>query len=585
MHMHMRHQPSKIPLLILVIFYPLLAGCAPWVEPRRSVAPIHATPTWASAFTPMSVPTSTCTAKSNTPGPMSTLHVAGELHLAVREDVKTLNPYLASNASEEFIVSLLYDTLLSYDLYQGLQPNLAERWELASDGFNLTCWLNPQARWHDGQPVTAEDVVFSVNLVRQKQVPGLVYVAALIDRVEAINPSEVRFALLTKRANAVRLLGTKLRIVPARLWENVDDPLHYPNLDNPIGSGPFLVVERAEGKRLVLRNTSVHHCTRPSIDTLVLEILRDEDKALKALKDGELDALGWDVTPEVASKVRDNSDDYAGIKLGEAPGTWTYTLLLNLRKAPYDSHAFRQALAQALDLQAILDAALMGFGDAATPGLFPPASGWQDPSIMSIAFDPQQAIKALETAGFVDRNGDGLRENPNGSGVEIPIACAKLPIPMRVAEMVAANWQAIGIAAKVMPVAQELVMPALMQAQFDVILHSISLSEPEMAFFYFHTSCGLLRNGRVFGFNYGGFANPEYDKTVTAAQEEQNPAKQQELLYQLQEMLAADLPQNPLYIPHVLNLYRDDRFVGWVAEPGLGLLSRKTMANLRALGK
>jgi len=508
------------------------------------------------------------------------VHVAGELHVAVREDIKTLNPYLVANASEEFVASLLYDTLLEGDSHGGLRPNLAERWELASDGVNLTFWLNPQARWHNGQPVSAKDVAFSFDLVRQKQFPGWARVVALIDRVEAISPTEVKFTLLTARADAVRLLGTQLRIVPADLWKNVDDPLHYANRDNPIGSGPFLLVKHVEGERLVLRNARTHHDVGSSVDILVVEILRDEDRALQALRDGELDALGWDVMPHMARDVMDNPDTYVGIKLAEAPGLHTQTLLFNLRKAPYEDRTFRQALAYALDTQAIIDEIRMGFGDAATAGLFPATSPWQNPNITPVAFDPLQAMEQLKAAGFVDRDGDGLRENPDGSALRIPIACPDLSTPLRVAELVAASWEAVGIAAEVSTIAQDLVMPTLMEARFDVILHSISLYEPEMAFFYFHSSRGVLNNSYVSGLNYGGYANPQYDEIVTASQKEQNPTKRQELLYQLQEILAADLPQVPLYSPRVLNLYRDDRFAGWSAEPGSGLLSRTTIVNL-----
>ncbi|MBC7260977.1 MAG: hypothetical protein H5T63_03100 [Chloroflexi bacterium] len=103
-----------------------------------------------------------------------------------------------------------------------------------------------------------------------------------------------------------------------------------------------------------------------------------------------------------------------------------------------------------------------------------------------------------------------------------------------------------------------------------------------MAFFYFHSSCGTLRNGLVSGLNYAGYANPQYDELVEALQQARGVEERQELSYKLQEVLAADLPQIPLYLPRVLNLYREDRFTGWSTQPGVGLLSRTTIANLRA---
>jgi peptide/nickel transport system substrate-binding protein len=579
--MDVTSRPGRISLFVLSMSCLLFAACVP---PQPYWDTVTATPgTTPTPVAPIPViPTST-RARPSTPLPTGMpVRVAGELRLAVREDVRTLNPYLASNTSEQFVVSLLYDTLLDDDSRGGFRPNLGERWELASDGVNLTFWLDPQARWHDGQPVTAEDVVFSYNLARQKQFPGLARVVARVDRAEAVGPREVKFTLLTAQANAMYLLGTQLRIVPADLWQNIDDPLHYSNLDNPIGSGPFLFVKHVEGEQLVLRSVRAHHCMVSSAGALVLEILRNEARALQALNDGELDALGWDVAPTTASDVRDNPDDYAGIRLVQAPSLRTHTLLFNLRGAPYDNQAFRQALAQSLDTQAVIDEVLMGFGDTATAGLCPTASPWQNTAITPIAFHPQQAMERLDAAGFLDRDGDGLRENPDGSALRIPIVCPDLSTPQLVAEMVATSWEAVGIAADLSTVAQDLAMPTLMEAQFGVMLHSISLNEPEMAFFYFHTSLGLLNNGYVSGLNYGGYANPEYDEIAAASLREQNPARRQELLHQLQEILAIDLPQIPLYHPRVLNLCRDDRFAGWSAEPGIGLLSRTTIAGLTA---
>jgi peptide/nickel transport system substrate-binding protein len=477
-------------------------------------------------------------------------------------------------------VSLVYDTLLAYTAVEGLTSNLAERWELDPDGVSLVFWLNPLAMWHDGRPVTAEDVVFSFNLVRNRQFPGMVTVAALIDRVEAPTPQEVKFVLLARRADAVRLLGSQVRIVPSHLWKDVSDPLSYPGLDQPVGSGPFAWVVQNDGGQKVLVSTGTHHCAKPRISALVLETMHDEAKALEMLQSADLDALGWDIGMPVASELLNDSDDDGAAKLLECPGVCVTTLLLNLRKAPYDNVTFRHVLAQAIDPTAVVDEVLTGLGDEATPGLFPPASPWRNKDITPIAPNPQQAMETLDAAGFLDRDGDGLRENPDGSTLLVPVTCSDLPVSLHVAGLVVAYWEAIGISAEVRAIAQDLIVPTLMEAGFDVILYSVSLSEPPMAFFHFHTSRGLVEEGRVFGLNYGGYANPEYDDIVTAASEELDPAIRQDLLYQLQRILAADLPQIPLYVPRVLNAYRDDRFTGWNAEPGIGLLYREGVLSL-----
>jgi peptide/nickel transport system substrate-binding protein len=508
------------------------------------------------------------------------LPVFGELRLAVREDIKTLNPYRLTNDSEAFVVSLVYDTLLSSDSEGQLAPGLAERWDLTPDGVNLTFWLNPQARWHHGQPVTAADVLFSFEFVREQQFPGLARLMALVDRVEALSPDEVKFTLLGRQAEAARLLGTQLVILPSVVWENVDDPLSYNNLDNPIGSGPYAFEQFVPEERVVLRNTESHYQTQPRAATIVVTILRDEDRALQALRDGELDAIGWDVEPALARRVLDNPEEYAGIRVAEAPGVETWTLLLNLRRAPYDSPAIRQALAQGVDREAIIEAVLNGFGDVAAPGLFPTASVWRNKDIEPIPFDPQAAVAQLESAGFDDVDGDGLREKPDGSALRMPIACVELPVPLQVAERVAADLRALGLSSEVTAIPQDEWIPTLMQAQFDVALYSIPVNGPEMLFFYLHSSRGTRNGDHTSGLNYGGYANPQFDEMASASLQELDPLQRQELVYRMQEILAVDLPHIPLYCPRMLNLFRTERFTRWQMQPGSGLLNRATVGDL-----
>ncbi len=531
--------------------------------------------------------------------------MAGELHVALREHINTLNPFLAANVSEAFVVSLLYDALAESDALGNLTPNLAQRWELSADGMRLICWLNPGARWHDGQPVTAGDVVFTFNLIRRTAFPGLARVAALVGQVEALGPARVQFTFLKPGLESVRQVCSQVRIVPAALWEWVEYPLDYANLDYPMGSGPFALVEyrppasgageSADQGGLVLRNTALHHATRPSIERLTVQIIDDESRGLQGLTEGTFDLLGWDITRAMARDVQDHREDYAGVQLASTAGRSVHSLLFNLRRAPYDNLALRSALALAIDTQAIVDEVLLGFADPARPtgpaastgrgtaGLFPPASPWYDGDLAISPFDAAQAMDKLAGAGFVDRDGDGLRENPDGTALQIVITCPDLDAPVKVAGRVVAQWNAVGIRAAVSAQPAEQIRSELMAARFEVVLHELALTTLEEAYFYFHSSRGLLgEGGLVSGYNYGGYASATYDRTVEIMLEEHKPEQQLELLRMLQRILAVDLPQIPLYSSQLVHLYSDANFSGWRPEPGPGLLARATIAGLSA---
>jgi ABC-type transport system substrate-binding protein len=164
----------------------------------------------------------------------------------------------------------------------------------------------------------------------------------------------------------------------------------------------------------------------------------------------------------------------------------------------------------------------------------------------------------------------------------VGVTCSDLPAAQGIAERVAANWQSVGISAQAQPIAQDLMVPTLISATFEVALTEVSLAEPAMAYFYFHSSRGVLNAKGVSGWNYGGYANAEFDELVREAQKELDADQRQALLDRLQEILITDLPVIPLYHPSVLSLYRDDHFTGWRAVPGRGILSRAVIAGLTA---
>jgi peptide/nickel transport system substrate-binding protein len=528
------------------------------------------------------MPTATPLAVSEMEAAPTAPMARGELHLVVREDIKTINPFTVSNNSEQLLVDLVYDTLLDTASQSTLRGNLAQRWEFYPAGRSLTFWIDPRARWHDGQPVTADDVVYSFSLVRQKQFSGWVALVSLVDRVEARSTTEVHFSLLSTQGDVTQQLGTKLPIVPAHIWRYIPEPSQFNNWDNTIGSGPFRVSEHIAGERIVLSSTAHHH-SPARVNTLVVEIVRNEDQAIQLLKDSKADLVGWDISATVASTVKRQPKAYPGILISESPGTVVHSLIPNLRKAPFDDARFRRALTQAIDVQSIISESLHGFAEPAVASLFPSASVWRVPSITPVPLDKAQAASTLESLGFKDRDGDGVRERMDGTKLQVSIACADLPSSVQVAQLVAAHWKALGIAVTVTRVSQDAVLSTLMEAQFDIVLTHIALENAQAALLSFHSSKGMVNGGTVFGENYGGYSSATCDEVLASLWEEHDPGRQAGLYADLQAILAEDLPQIPLYCPYVLNLHREDRFAGWTPQLGLGLVTRSTLTGLEPL--
>ncbi len=569
----MSTRQHTVILLVGILLVGSLAACGPTAQPT-AVAPTSPPPT--AAAKPTAVPA------TQPPQPTATPATGGDLLVAMQEDANLLNPYLGFNSTETFCIGLIYDTLLGYDLEQAeLLPGLADSWEWDEDYMGVTFYLNPEAKWHDGEPVTADDVVFSFTYMAEQQFPIFFAIARNYGGIEKVDEHTVHIQFNYPQVDAPRFVGTVVSIIPEHIWKDIADGQSFANLDNPVGSGPFRLQERAGGQYLILEATGEHYRYNPSVDTITVQIVADETVAVLSLKQGDLDVLGWDVSPDVAADVLENPGDYPEIKVAQVKGLGTTTVMFNLRKPPYDNLEFRKALAQAINTQTIIEDVLLGFAEPVGPGLFPPAAArWYNDAIPLVEYDPEAAMAALDAAGFVDADGDGWRDQPDGTPINIQFVATTDPASQDVANYIAADLADVGIQVTLDLVDPMGLRPRLQAADFDAVLSGVSLSEPGMIAYYLGSDRGVIEDGQVVGFNYGGYASEEFDGVAQASRTAFDIAERQQLLYQAQEILARDMPQIPLYIPNILNLYSEAHFSGWVIEQGGGVINMDTLENL-----
>jgi peptide/nickel transport system substrate-binding protein len=559
----MRKQTLLLLTLVLVSGL-CLQACAPAATP---------TPT------PKPVPTATAAPPTPVP-PTPTPEPHDDLNIAVQLDANLLNPYLGFNSTETFCIGSIYETLFSYDYETGLGPGLADSFDWDMGNVGMTVHLNPDAQWQDGTPVTADDVVFSFTYIQQQQFPIFFAIARTFGGAEKVDDHTVHFQFNGPSVDGPRFIGTAISIVPQHIWESITDGQNFPNVENPIGSGSFKLKEKVPGQYIVLEAVP-HYRYSYNFKTITLRIVSDETMGVLALKNGDFDALDWNVAAEIAADVRDNPNSYPNIQLAQAQGLSTTALMFNLRKAPYDNMAFRKALAPAIDVDGLVERVWLGFADRVGPGLFPPAvKEWWNPDIPLIEYDPNAAMAALDAAGFTDADSDGWRDTPDGEPIDMSILCTTTQTDLDAVEWIVTNLAAVGIKATADPVDPAGLRTVQKKAEFDGMLSGPNLSEPGMIAYYLGSSRGVIEEGNVVGFNFGGYASEQFDQIATASSMAFDKEQRAALLYQAQELLAEDLPMVPLYINQILNLYRDDRFEGWVVEDAIGVLNQDTFLNL-----
>ncbi|MDQ6741128.1 MAG: ABC transporter substrate-binding protein, partial [Actinomycetota bacterium] len=341
-------------------------------------------------------------------------------------------------------MSLLFDTLIWKDS-QGYIPWLATEWKQSADGKAWTFTLRPGVKWHDGTPLTVDDIVFTFDYFK-KQPPTSPLLRGLefVSGARKVDAQHVEVALTQVYAPFLVNIAGALPIIPQHVWEKVADPTTFTAPEAAIGSGPYKLTsyDAASGAYGYDANNDFW-LGKPFVQRIEMVPTGDD---LLALKQGTLDAADVSapsgVTDDVLAQFQ--APDYGVLNqlLEFSP-----VIHFNLAKgAPYTDVNFRRAWAYAIDRDELVQRVLQGKGKPGNPGWLGPASSWYNPAVEQYKFDPAKAKALLDSAGYKDRNGDGMRELPNGKPLDVHILGGGGPFA-RVTELIVAQLKSVGIKA------------------------------------------------------------------------------------------------------------------------------------------
>lgn len=365
---------------------------------------------------------------------------------ALPRPLMTLDPAFAVSTTEGRVMPLMYDGLVRLTPEGKVVPALAAGWTVSDQGRVYEFQLRPGARFHNGEPVTAADVVYSFRRLLDpgtgsprawllEAVEGAAAFSQGLTRelpgIEAVDDHKVRIHLARPFAPFLELLAT-----PAATIVSAQQP---PLGDGgmPVGTGPFRLVEQLEDGSLRLEAFSDYFAGRPHLDEVHLNVMTDPGEKLEAFLDGRLHVL--DLTPAMARYVRDELGWTGPLHRITLPVV--YYLALNNSKPPLTDPLVRMAVNHAIDREAILSE-LFGDDYELANGSIPPGLPGYDEDLTGLEYDPDKARQLLQQAGY----GDGLRLEAVESTA--PIAQA---INRRVKEMLAE----VGIELNIRTLAQE----------------------------------------------------------------------------------------------------------------------------------
>ena len=439
--------------------------------------------------------------------------------------------------------SLVFDALLYQDADGRTIPWLASDWKTSPDGKEWRFTIRDGAKWHDGLPVTAEDVAFTFNYIISgpgKTVPRF---AGRVPVSEAFTdgPNVAVVRTPTPFASFVKDIGVRVPIFPKHIWSDVAEPIKLRDPKALVGSGPYRLEswDEATGSYLFVANEGFF-LGPPYVKRIEAVPAPNE---LLALRQGEIDAAnpGDNPVPDEALKPFEDPR-YGQIK---AAGIIGVTLHFNMKRgAPYDDKRFRQALAYAVDRQDILGRVLFGRGELASMGMLQPSdSPWYAPNLPTYPRDLAKAKSLLDQAGVRDLDGDGVRELAGGEPFKPQLLMSSTG-NTRLADLVKEYLREAGIEVRVESLDNRSFQAATTDARYDMALIGYGMAmDPEWQRSIISPTSTSTSFGRVHG-----YVSPRFTELADQQASQLDVDQRMRTGHEMQRVLADDVPTVPLYV-------------------------------------
>jgi peptide/nickel transport system substrate-binding protein len=421
--------------------------------------------------------------------------------------IPLLNDPLADPVGRD-LVALLFDGLMRVGADGLLEPALAASYEVDESGTTYLFNLRRDVVWHDGRPLTADDVVFTLRTLQVADAPGDPALAAvwqdvLVDRLD---DDTVRVTLAAPYAPFLAM--ARVPILPAHLLAGTppDQWPETPFAQSLVGTGPYRLAELREDGAVLEANAG-YFGGRPYVDTLELRFIAAPEAAQAALARGDVTAYGARLTPQSAAVELP-----AGLQAATVPLDEYATLSFNLRRQPLDEPPLRRALAHGLSKDALIEGPLRG---SVAPLDTPILPGWwaAAPDVAWYEPDAEAAGRILSELGFEAGIG-GVRER-DGSALRFELLVDGEPARRAAADEIARQWAAIGVEVAVAELDGPTLQERLRAHDFDMALHSWARLGPDPdPFALWHSSRAAD------GLNYAGLADEQLDQLLTSAREE-----------------------------------------------------------------
>jgi len=478
----------------------------------------------------------------------------------VAGSVSAINPILCQyNQVDQDLVSLVFNGLTTTDAKGVIIPDLAERWEISSDGLRYTFHLRPGVVWHDGAPFTSTDVKFTIQAMQDPDYQGPPELSNLWRPIKVDTPDPLTVVFTLPEPFSPFLEYTTQRLLPSHLLAGVAPKLLPTSEFNahPIGTGPYRVAETT-AHYVILEANKSYYGPRPYISRIQFSFYPDRDSLFAAQRRGEVAGIGQ-VLPDTLAEVKKDPK----LNLYSAPYAGYTMVFLNLKRPIFQDAAVRRALWQAIDRQGLIDRYLSGQGIVLNGPILP--NSWAyDPNLPKVEYDPKAAAAALDAAGWRDDKGEGVRSK-DGNRLEFTLLTNDDdPVRLQMINEIAQSWAAIGVRAKPQAIGMaELVRDHLYKREYDAVLYGWDLPAADPDPYPLWHSSQATEDGQ----NYVSYIDATSDSLLEQARRTADYNQRAALYRDFQRRFVEQAPALLLYQP-IYN-YAVDRQVKGVQIPPL----------------
>ncbi len=464
--------------------------------------------------------------------------------------LQRLNPLLdLYNPVDRDVNRLIFSGLLRFDARGAPQADLAESWGVSRDGRVYNFSLRTGVRWHDGEPLTAADVTFTIELIREAEglIPDDVRQFWQQVEVTALSPTALRFELPEPFAPFLDYLT--FGVLPQHLLGGmyIGDLINAPFNLSPVGSGPYrfdrLLVEDDQILGVVLTAFADYYGEQHYLDQVVFRYYYDAAAALAAYQEGEVQGIGQvavDILPGVLAEPE------LSLYTGRKPELSLVLFNLKNPEVPFfEAVEIRKALVMGLNRQWMIDRILQGQAIIANGPILPGTWAYYD-ELEPIPFDPEAAVNILKDAGYlIDSEDDTIRQK-EGVELHFELLHPDTELHQQLAEAIQADWLNLGVGVDLIPMPYEILIEEYLEERaFQAALVDLNLTrspDPDPYPFWDQSQA-------TGGQNYTQWDNRIASEYIEQARVTTDLSERQRMYRNFQVIFNEDLPALPLFYP------------------------------------